>query len=141
MLCSCCDNCEHVCVICFFFFKQKTAYEMRISDWSSDVCSSDLSFPSSRRFGRQGRLDGRAGLQLEHAGHDNLVSRCHALDDPYQIDEGRTQCDGLHRGLVLGIDLPDIRTFRPTGDGPRRHEHPLGRTEETTSELQSLMRI
>src|SRR3546814_1394217 len=30
------------CVCCFFFFKQKTAYEMRISDWSSDVCSSDL---------------------------------------------------------------------------------------------------
>src|SRR3546814_6141703 len=27
---------------CFFFFKQKTAYELRISDWSSDVCSSDL---------------------------------------------------------------------------------------------------
>src|SRR3546814_4129651 len=30
-------------ICCFFFFKQKTAYEMRISDWSSDVCSSDLS--------------------------------------------------------------------------------------------------
>src|SRR3546814_6311648 len=29
-------------ILCFFFFKQKTAYEMRISDWSSDVCSSDL---------------------------------------------------------------------------------------------------
>src|SRR3546814_4288610 len=29
-------------MIAFFFFKQKTAYEMRISDWSSDVCSSDL---------------------------------------------------------------------------------------------------
>src|SRR3546814_2396371 len=29
-------------VVLFFFFKQKTAYEMRISDWSSDVCSSDL---------------------------------------------------------------------------------------------------
>src|SRR3546814_5594058 len=28
--------------VCFFVFKQKTAYEMRISDWSSDVCSSDL---------------------------------------------------------------------------------------------------
>src|SRR3546814_7152120 len=28
--------------LCFFFFKQKTAYEMRMSDWSSDVCSSDL---------------------------------------------------------------------------------------------------
>src|SRR3546814_3447419 len=30
------------CIFMFFFFKQKTAYEMRISDWSSDVCSSDL---------------------------------------------------------------------------------------------------
>src|SRR3546814_6569883 len=29
-------------VVFFFFFKQKTAYELRISDWSSDVCSSDL---------------------------------------------------------------------------------------------------
>src|SRR3546814_7273553 len=28
--------------LCFFFFNQKTAYELRISDWSSDVCSSDL---------------------------------------------------------------------------------------------------
>src|SRR3546814_2352044 len=38
-------NCVAIlfCVVCFFFFfKQKTAYEMRISDWSSDVCSSDL---------------------------------------------------------------------------------------------------
>src|SRR3546814_3334874 len=39
MLVSCyCDS-----GFLFFFFKQKTAYEMRISDWSSDVCSSDLS--------------------------------------------------------------------------------------------------
>src|SRR3546814_4023933 len=30
------------CFVSFVFFKQKTAYEMRISDWSSDVCSSDL---------------------------------------------------------------------------------------------------
>src|SRR3546814_12248908 len=35
---------------CFFFFKQKTAYEMRISDWSSDVCSSDLA--TMRRVAR-----------------------------------------------------------------------------------------
>src|SRR3546814_19379213 len=34
----------------FFFFKQKTAYEMRISDWSSDVCSSDLDSRSGRRL-------------------------------------------------------------------------------------------
>src|SRR3546814_9489931 len=35
----------YMCILlfyCLFFFKQKTAYEMRISDWSSDVCSSDL---------------------------------------------------------------------------------------------------
>src|SRR3546814_5013216 len=34
----------YLCDLVFFFFKQKTAYEMRISDWSSDVCSSDLAF-------------------------------------------------------------------------------------------------
>src|SRR3546814_3433821 len=38
----------------FFFFKQKTAYEMRISDWSSDVCSSDLSWAA----GTHARLGG-----------------------------------------------------------------------------------
>src|SRR3546814_5921881 len=37
----------YVAVI-FFFFKQKTAYEMRISDWSSDVCSSDLDQPADQ---------------------------------------------------------------------------------------------
>src|SRR3546814_15095293 len=38
-----------MCLFFFFFFKQKTAYEMRISDWSSDVCSSDLFRPRSHR--------------------------------------------------------------------------------------------
>src|SRR3546814_7733295 len=36
------DCCVIICLIVFLFFKPKTAYEMRISDWSSDVCSSDL---------------------------------------------------------------------------------------------------
>src|SRR3546814_4003574 len=40
--CFCWTIVSFICFI-FFFFKQKTAYEMRISDWSSDVCSSDLS--------------------------------------------------------------------------------------------------
>src|SRR3546814_746276 len=40
-------NLFFVSVFFFFFFKQKTAYEMRISDWSSDVCSSDLEAPSA----------------------------------------------------------------------------------------------
>src|SRR3546814_8270247 len=44
-------------MVCFFCFKQKTAYEMRISDWSSDVCSSDLGTrharPRVHRLGTQ----------------------------------------------------------------------------------------
>src|SRR3546814_6629465 len=51
-----------VCGLCFcyfFFFEQKTAYEMRISDWSSDVCSSDL--PRVRP-----EIGDRLGLLLEH---------------------------------------------------------------------------
>src|SRR3546814_3814938 len=39
-----------LCVYGFFFFKQKTAYEMRISDWSSDVCSSDLPRADHQRY-------------------------------------------------------------------------------------------
>src|SRR3546814_10016131 len=57
--------CDFVCFlhVFFFFFKQKTAYEMRISDWSSDVCSSDLRFGSTvlmaegEHAGRRGATD------------------------------------------------------------------------------------
>src|SRR3546814_3681127 len=53
------------CVFIIFFFKQKTAYEMRISDWSSDVCSSDL-----RPHRRGGGCEGAVGLRGRgrHAG-------------------------------------------------------------------------
>src|SRR3546814_4891285 len=40
---------RRMCTDIFFFFKQKTAYEMRISDWSSDVCSSDLPVDAAER--------------------------------------------------------------------------------------------
>src|SRR3546814_6735581 len=40
-----------ITILFFFFFKQKTAYEMRISDWSSDVCSSDLLVPIAGGYG------------------------------------------------------------------------------------------
>src|SRR3546814_9061429 len=45
----------YICNIVFFFSKQKTAYEMRISDWSSDVCSSDLwvTYPLYRSKNKQ----------------------------------------------------------------------------------------
>src|SRR3546814_6826748 len=52
-----------VFILFFFFFKQKTAYEMRISDWSSDVCSSDLT---------QGQ--GRGGLSRRVGPH--RLRRC-----------------------------------------------------------------
>src|SRR3546814_5296019 len=61
----------------FFFFKQKTAYEMRISDWSSDVCSSDLalssSWPASAR--RQAAAVRRAWPADQPADHPVLYPR------------------------------------------------------------------
>src|SRR3546814_4123733 len=53
----------------FFFFKQKTAYEMRISDWSSDVCSSDL-HPAFRveQAARSGQEHDLVRLQFAHQG-------------------------------------------------------------------------
>src|SRR3546814_8767761 len=52
----------------FFFFKQKTAYEMRISDWSSDVCSSDLMFDPTGRLhhkSRRNAVKDRADISLD----------------------------------------------------------------------------
>src|SRR3546814_1335429 len=49
-------------VLCFFFFKQKTAYEMRISDWSSDVSSSDLDIRTLVGAGMAWSLNGVAGM-------------------------------------------------------------------------------
>src|SRR3546814_3772502 len=73
----------------FFFFKQKTAYEMRISDWSSDVCSSDLAV---------GRL-----LQGLVRAVDAFVQAGHRLDEL-----GAALADGFRRGgnrRGIGIDL------------------------------------
>src|SRR3546814_16905161 len=50
----------------FFFFKQKTAYEMRISDWSADVCSSDLDAVVVRRD-RPHHGEPGLGLQIDDA--------------------------------------------------------------------------
>src|SRR3546814_9599639 len=51
----CCMLSAYVMILIFFFFKQKTAYEMRISDWSSDVCSSDL-VAVETSSGKQGEM-------------------------------------------------------------------------------------
>src|SRR3546814_11701113 len=67
------------CMSCVFFFKQKTAYEMRISDWSSDVCSSDLVARRSdhqpvrmRERGRHRRRDRVAHGAARRPGEANL---------------------------------------------------------------------
>src|SRR3546814_12893388 len=57
----------------FFFFKQKTAYEMRISDWSSDVCSSDLLAQRSIRRVGLGSVNGRYFLFHVGMGFDAAV--------------------------------------------------------------------
>src|SRR3546814_19002414 len=65
-LCLDCSFFVHISLL-FFFFKQKTAYEMRISDWSSDVCSSDLAQRARLCAGRGAparRLGGAQGRRL-----------------------------------------------------------------------------
>src|SRR3546814_4710062 len=82
-----------VCILCvcfFFFFKQKTAYEMRISDWSSDVCSSDL-------FPRPPLL---RGAQHFIGGLDRLEAH------------GRLRVAGLHVGMIFLRQTPPAFLYR-----------------------------
>src|SRR3546814_2012714 len=117
--------------MCVFFFKQKTAYEMRISDWSSDVCSTDLLF-AQQAIGVIGGvftpfhpLGAPADFAyiLNDAGIDIVI-----------VDEAR------HADMAKAIELsersPLVLTLGGGGE-PDLAE----RSEEHTSELQSLMRI
>src|SRR3546814_3585674 len=63
----------------FFFFKQKTAYEMRISDWSSDVCSSDLALGMAIVYTLLGIAAGLAGEGLAAALQNPWVLTAFAL--------------------------------------------------------------
>src|SRR3546814_2215232 len=72
----------YVFVVFVFFFKQKTAYEVRSSDWSSDVCSSDLlAHPRSRGDERSAQVEvppgdqGRQDRHVERAGPGRLHAR------------------------------------------------------------------
>src|SRR3546814_7197952 len=66
----------------FFFFKQKTAYAMRISDWSSDVCSSDLlRFAGSRALARPSLADSRNYFQASFDG--NTLQLATTRGNPY----------------------------------------------------------
>src|SRR3546814_4235894 len=77
------------CYLIFFFFKQKTAYEMRISDWSSDVCSSDLALAPSDAPLQVGDADGGAGDHAEGAEQVAVGDRGHqgAEDEAPRTDQ------------------------------------------------------
>src|SRR3546814_1619606 len=63
------------CIVFVFFFKQKTAYEMRISDWSSDVCSSDLQAGVALAALEQCQLAGDVALALSGHARVHRVGR------------------------------------------------------------------
>src|SRR3546814_4167940 len=76
----------------FFFFKQKTAYEMRISDWSSDVCSSDLGIVTQKTnhftsfavlFGDPNAYSNQCGRSEERRVGKECVSTCRSRWSPY----------------------------------------------------------
>src|SRR3546814_3089197 len=108
-----------------FFFKQKTAYEMRISDWSSDVCSSDL-------------IGGNTGIAPhQHASKIDRAKGQHCKDNQLYADGWLNRAEQPHQksGQPCCCSQPDEKYAGrdDLGDGERSEEH--------TSELQSLMRI
>src|SRR3546814_1016606 len=82
----------------FFFFKQKTAYEMRISDWSSDVCSSDLAGQQIAEMPRRGALGGDVE-QVEIAGREALARLGAVVVDRGQ--RRRADAHGLGRAQLI----------------------------------------
>src|SRR3546814_6439971 len=135
----------------FFFFKQKTAYEMRISDWSSDVCSSDLieleilckldlqfakhrpSAPLLPRLLFKGKGRPLNSHRENIGGVEILVRRMLIIGTDQEID----------RQIELGLIAQFLRELHVTVhiitvDRIDRTQCQIGRA---TSELQSLMRI
>src|SRR3546814_13042456 len=89
-------------VFFFFFFKQKTAYEMRISDWSSDVCSSDLlALGDYRRgVGEDAQHVQRAvgNHELERAAEQEVADQHARLVAPHRVGGGKAAAQ------VAGVD-------------------------------------
>src|SRR3546814_5681900 len=76
------------CLYVYFFFKQKTAYELRISDWSSDVCSSDLSI-SDNALTRSYKVDGNMFSMNSPTG-ESYSAKMDGSEAPYNGDPGTT---------------------------------------------------
>src|SRR3546814_4204159 len=119
-----------MCVV--FVFKQKTAYEMRISDWSSDVCSSDLTGNVA------GRIDIRSrGAHPVVHDHTAVVGLGDARFDKAEAIGIRRPSGGYEH--LLGGDhlLCAVGGDTQLDAGSRARD---SRSEEHTSELQSLIR-
>src|SRR3546814_9386301 len=118
----------------FFFFKQKTAYDVRISDWSSDVCSSDL---GHEELGLGAVVDG-ADPQLVL--NEDIVRDLAPSPNYLHAEMQRQLAEITRRREMYMHGIPPIDVARRTvilvDDGIA-----TGRSEEHTSELQSLMRI
>src|SRR3546814_9415113 len=119
--------------VCIFFFKQKTAYEMRISDWSSDVCSSDLDCTAHERT---------SSVMLSH---ESATVRCSSTSAPGSATSPMAMTRSVSaRGLSVSSVTTERARFIATSRSPVRARRPStsrSRSEEHTSELQSLMRI
>src|SRR3546814_4557180 len=121
----------------FFFFQQKTAYEMRISDLSSDVCSSDL----------KRDVDAGLGLSGLNAIHPAYPAPLLVMPDLFRHPTLRARQGWRHVGPrnKSGVTGRSVRTLREKGGAQRQEStddrRDYVRSEEHTSELQSLMRI
>src|SRR3546814_6317962 len=129
---------------CFFFVKQKTAYEMRISDWSSDVCASDL-----------GKADVII-LAVLLEGHRDVAKALPDWQGKTIIDAMNTSdtvedLDGLPSTAFAATSFPGARFVKGFNHLPARTvatdpnvvggQRVVFRSEEHTSELKPLMRM
>src|SRR3546814_4954252 len=118
----------------FVFFKQKKAYELRISDWRSDVCSSDLSATPAALM--EGIAEGVYITELIGQGVNPVTGDYSRGASGFLIKDGIV-AGPIAEFTIAGNLIDMFAALIPANDLEFRH----GRSEEHTSELQSLMRI